>query len=79
MVVNVLPLVWRTFSEEYVELRKGGTVATAFMDNDDHYLHVTTGVELTESRHYWEVEVLSENINKSSIYVGIVPGPTLIL
>jgi hypothetical protein len=33
------------------------------------FSHVTTGVELTESRHYWEVELLSEDVN--DIFVGV--------
>jgi hypothetical protein len=60
---------WRTFHEEYVELSEGGTVATEITDNEDYYSHVTTGVELTEGRHYWEVEILSECID--AMYVGV--------
>jgi hypothetical protein len=65
MAVKELPLVWRTFPEEYVKLSEGGTVATEIIDNEDEYSHVTTGVELTEGRHYWEVELSSD------IYVGV--------
>jgi hypothetical protein len=68
MAVKELPLVWRTFAED-VELSEGGTVATQTIDNEDSFSHVTTVVELTEGRHYWEVELLSEEIN--SILVGV--------
>jgi hypothetical protein len=69
MAVKELPLVWRTFPEEYVELSEGGTVATAILNNEGGYSHVTARDELTEGRHYWEVEVLSENMN--GILVGV--------
>jgi hypothetical protein len=69
MAVKESPLLWRTFPEEYVELSEGGTVATQLKDNVDEedeegediceFSHVTTGAELTEGRHYWEVELLS--------------------
>jgi hypothetical protein len=68
MAVKESPLVWRTFSDEYVELSEGGTVAIAISDNDG-YSHVTNGVELTEGRHYWEVEVLSEGMY--GLFVGV--------
>jgi hypothetical protein len=58
MAVKEAPLLWRTFPEEYVELSDGGTVATEIKDPGDFIL-VTTGAELTEGRHYWEVELLS--------------------
>jgi hypothetical protein len=67
MAVKDLP-PWRTFPKEYVELSKGGTVATQTTDVDA-YSHVTTGVELTEGRHFWEVEMLSENINCMTVGV----------
>jgi hypothetical protein len=70
IVKEVPPLVWRTFHEENVELSEGGTVATEISDNDRLYSHVTTGVELTEGRHYWEVELLSED-GSGRQFVGI--------
>jgi hypothetical protein len=63
------PLVWQTFSEEYVELSEGGTVATQITDNEEDYSYVTTGVELTEGRHYWEVELLWEDMGGT--FVGV--------
>jgi hypothetical protein len=75
MAVKDSPLLWRTFPEKAVELSEGGTVATQTIDmdddNEDYYSHVTTGVELTEGRHYWEVEILSEDENMDHIFVGV--------
>jgi hypothetical protein len=70
MAVKESPLLWRTFSEEYVELSEGGALATQLQVHEEYedeegeeilaFSHVTTGVELTEGRHYWEVELLFE-------------------
>ena len=43
-------------------------MATAFAEHKAAYAHVTTGVELTEGRHYWEVELLLEGANR---FVGV--------
>jgi hypothetical protein len=71
MAVKEAPLLWRTFPEEIVELSEGGAVATQVEANEGRtdYSHITTGVELTEGRHYWEVELLSES--RDSIFVGV--------
>jgi hypothetical protein len=72
MSVKEEPLLWRTFPDEYVKLSEGGTLADQTKDiggYDEEYPHVTTGVELTEGRHYWEVELLSEKIE--GMFVGI--------
>jgi hypothetical protein len=71
MAVKESPFLWRTFPEEYVELSEGGTVATetANIPGNDDYSHVTTSVKLTEGRHYWEVEVISENMD--GLNVGV--------
>jgi hypothetical protein len=75
MAVKESPLLWRTFPEEFVELREGGTVAYQTKDIDDNaeaYPHVTTGVELTEGRHYWEVALRSEKSDElSGMLVGV--------
>jgi hypothetical protein len=78
-VKELPPLGWQTFSEEYVELSEGGIVATQLKDHKEEqdeegeevfaFSHVTTGIELTEGRHYWEVELLSKDVN--AIYVGV--------
>jgi hypothetical protein len=42
-----------------VALSEEGAVATQITDEEDSL--TTTGVELTEGKHYWEVELLSED------------------
>jgi hypothetical protein len=74
MAVKESPLLWRTFPDEYVELSEGGTAATQLKEHEVEedeegekkiaFSHVTTGVELTEGRHYWEVELLSEDMRR---------------
>jgi hypothetical protein len=59
--------MWRTFAEGAVTLSEGGTVA--MQTNGGSYTLTTTGTELTEGRHYWEVELLSENAR--STFIGI--------
>jgi hypothetical protein len=66
MAVKENPLIWRTFAEDRVALSEEGAVAT--QASGDWSL-TTTGVKLTEGRHYWEVELLSKNVG--SIYIGI--------
>jgi hypothetical protein len=58
MAVKESPLLWRTFAEDRVTLSEGGAVATHTL-NEEHSL-TTTGIELTEGKHYWEVELVSE-------------------
>ena len=60
--------MWRTFAEDRVSLSEGGAVATQHNINFENSL-TTTGTELTEGRHYWEVELLSENMD--GIVIGI--------
>jgi hypothetical protein len=67
MAVKELPLLWRTFPADRVTLREGGAVATQNVQYS--FSLTTTGIELTEGKHYWEVELLSENLG--SIYIGI--------
>jgi hypothetical protein len=76
MAVKDSPFLWRTFPDELVELSEGGTVATQLQDHEVEFggdiysfSRVTTGVELTEGRHYWEVELLSGDVE--DIFVGI--------
>jgi hypothetical protein len=69
MAVKEPPLLWLTFPEEDVQLSDGGTVATQIIDLNKGYSHITTGVELTEGRHYWEVELLSEGTD--GVFVGV--------
>jgi hypothetical protein len=68
MAVKELPsFVWRTFAEGRVALSEEGAVAPHVTEEGQlrewsrgSYSLTTTGVELTEGKHYWEVELLSE-------------------
>jgi hypothetical protein len=68
MAVKETPLLWRTFDEGRVTLSEGGAVATQTQHTVRYgWSLTTTGTELTEGRHYWEVELLSEDVG----FVGI--------
>jgi hypothetical protein len=58
--------VWRTYAEDRVSLSEGGAVATQTLARS--WSLTTTGTELTEGKHYWEVELLSETV---PIMIGI--------
>jgi hypothetical protein len=60
------PLLWRTFPADLVTLSEGGAVATQTVSSHDSL--TTTGTEITEGKHYWEVELLSKKLN---IFIGI--------
>jgi hypothetical protein len=63
-------LFWRTFPEHCLSLSEGGAVATQTLDIlDNQWSLTTTETELTEGKHYWEVELLSEKVH--GILVGI--------
>jgi hypothetical protein len=62
-VKELPPLVWRTFAEGRVALSEEGAVATQVMEGGEDSL-TTTGVELTEGKHYWEVELLSGSVGE---------------
>jgi hypothetical protein len=68
MAVKEAPLVWRTFSEGYVTLTEDRAVAS-FGDEEVLNAHVTSGLELTSGRHYWEVELL--NTADVAVLVGV--------
>jgi hypothetical protein len=59
------PLVWRTFADGHATLGEGGAVATQTTSNI--YTLTTTGTEVTEGKHYWEVELLEV----AGIFIGI--------
>jgi hypothetical protein len=67
MAVKEAPLLWRTFAEGRVTLSEGGAVATQHIIN---WSLTTTGTELTEGRHYWEVELLSEGLGMHSVGIS---------
>jgi hypothetical protein len=60
-VKELPPSVWRTFAEGRVALSEEGAVATQITEEYEYPL-TTTGVELTEGKNYWEVELLSEKL-----------------
>jgi hypothetical protein len=60
------PLLWQTFPADLVNLSDGGAVATHIADYGDAL--TTTGMVLSEGRHYWEVELLSDDLG--SIMIG---------
>jgi hypothetical protein len=57
MAVKDSPLLWRTFPADRVVLSEEGAVATQIIQE---WSLTTTGIELTEGKHYWEVELLSD-------------------
>jgi hypothetical protein len=64
-VKELPPFVWRTFAEGRVVLSEEGAVATQISAAEnmvDEFPLTTTGLELTEGKHYWEVELLSDSI-----------------
>jgi hypothetical protein len=48
-------------AEGDIELSEEGAVAALITEEDGAYSLITTGVELTKGKHYWEVELLSEH------------------
>jgi hypothetical protein len=66
MAVKELPLLWRTFPADRVTLSEGGALVIQTL-NEAASL-TTTEIELTEGKHYWEVE-LSKSLG--GIFIGI--------
>jgi hypothetical protein len=60
-------LLWRTFAEARVSLSEGGAVAMQTLN--DKWSLTTTGTELMEGKHYWEAELLQEEM--FGILIGI--------
>jgi hypothetical protein len=65
-VKELLPLLWQTFPADRVTLSEGGALATQTLAGEVSL--TTTGIELTEGKHYWEVELLSKSV------VGVLIG-----
>jgi hypothetical protein len=62
MSVKELPLfVWRTFVEGRVALSEGGGAVATLITEQYAVSLTTTGLELTEGKHYWEVELLDRS------------------
>jgi hypothetical protein len=74
MAVKEAPLVWRTFDEDEVTLSEGGAVATK-RENCKHYADtlVTSGIEVTVGKHYWEVVILMAMMDASetNVFIGV--------
>jgi hypothetical protein len=64
------PLLWRTFPADRVLLSEEGAVATQKVQG---WSLTTTGIELTEGKHYWEVEMLSDVADcwTSDVCIGV--------
>ena len=62
-------MLWRSFPADRVLLSEGGAVATHTHNTHTEWSLTTTEIELTEGKHYWEVELLSEDMD--SITIGI--------
>jgi hypothetical protein len=60
-------LLWRTFPADRVTLSEGGALATQALSQRDSL--TTSGTEITEGKHYWEVELLSERMGL--MFIGI--------
>jgi hypothetical protein len=69
MAVKESPLLWRTFAVDSVTLSEGGAVVTQTIDYQ--WTLTTTETELTEGKHYWEVELLPRDVGGISSYIGI--------
>jgi hypothetical protein len=63
-------LLWRTFPTDLVTLSEHGAVVT--QDANEEWSLTTTEIEITEGKHYWEVELLSDmSESVAGIMIGI--------
>jgi hypothetical protein len=73
MAVKELPLVWRLatckYNEDVFALSEGGAVVTKTDGDDYSPTLVTSGVEFTTGKHYWEVEILNDG--PGDFFVGV--------
>ena len=58
--------MWWLFAKYRVTLSEGGAVAA---QDTATWSLTTTEIDLTEGKHYWEVELLSQSV--MNIYIGI--------
>jgi hypothetical protein len=68
MAVKESPLFWRTFAADRVTLSEGGAVARHNLAFEQSL--TSTGIELTEGQHYWEVELLSRSVGNMMIGIS---------
>jgi hypothetical protein len=66
MAVKEPPLLWRTFPVDQVEISVNSTVVT---HRSEQWSLVTTGIKLTQGRHFCEVKLL--DTNTSAIRFGV--------
>jgi hypothetical protein len=67
MAVKEAPSIWRTYPEDRVTLSEEGALATRAEANARGFEDlVTSGINLMEGRHYWEVEVMH-----GCMYIGV--------
>jgi hypothetical protein len=67
-----LAMVWQTWDEDVVSVWEGGAVATNICEADyvvGFMTLVTSDVELTVGKHYWEVEILDDS--EGPVFVGV--------
>jgi hypothetical protein len=69
-VTELPPFVWRTFAEGRVALSEEGAVATQIGEYIEALSLTTTAAEMTEGKHYWEMELLSEDGGGTGVEVG---------
>jgi hypothetical protein len=79
LAVKECPLLWRTFASgrtfvsrqisNIVTLSEGGSVVTHHANGIDAL--TTSAIELTEGKHYWEVEVLYTGASTVPMFIGI--------
>ena len=69
MAVRESPLLWRTFPADRITLSEGGAVATQTANYQRSL--TTTGIEISAGKHFWEVELLSEDVDVDNIFIGI--------
>jgi hypothetical protein len=83
MAVKEEALMWRTYAKDHVTLSEDQTVASTTQRHDTNpeshrlgdegdsatWLLVTSGLALTEGKHFWEVELLSEDMG--GIFLGV--------
>ena len=62
------PVQWRTWPEDRLSVSEEGKLATQTAYNQYSLTH--TGEELTEGRHYWEVEIVDRR-DTGRLFLGV--------
>jgi hypothetical protein len=76
--VKEMPLLWRKCPEQ-VTLSESGAVATrvGHTNEEGTLALVTSGIELTSGRHYWEVELQLDGVENSMVRLVGISRPHL--